>query len=71
MLEIPSAYRTGYKKARDFDASPADNYVRHTTMGDPELDPVMEELSSVPPSELHRFIEVGIEGQEEALREAP
>ena len=56
MLQVPSAYRAGYEKARGFDAALADNYARHITMGDPELDPVMEELSSMSPPQLHRFI---------------
>ena len=71
MLQVPSAYRAGYEKARGFDAALADNYARHITMGDPELDPVMEELSSISPPQLHRFIAAGIEGQDEELRKAP
>ncbi len=71
MLQVPSAYRAGYEKARGFDAALADNYARHITMGDPELDPVMEELSSISPPQLHRFIAAGIEGQDEDLRKAP
>ena len=31
----------------------------------------MEELSSMPPESLHRFIEAGIERQEDVLRKAP
>lgn len=70
MLQIPSAYIEGYAKARLSDQLRADNYIKHTTIGDPELDPVMEELSSLPPADLHRFIEAGIE-QEKDLRDAP
>ena len=71
MENIPSAYVDGYAKARTVDRIAADNYVRHTTIGDPVLDPIMEELSSMPPADLHRFIAAGIEQQEGALREAP
>ena len=46
---------------RAYDEALVDNYIKHTTIGDPELDPVMEELSSLPPDELHRFIKAGIE----------
>ena len=60
MLETPSAYTDGYAKARLEDQALADNYIKHTTMGDAVLDPVMEELSSPPPGDLHRFIEGGI-----------
>ena len=71
MLEIPLVYKAGYEKARKFDTFLTDNYIRHTTMGDPELDPVMEELSSMPSSELHRFIAAGVEGRDEILSKAP
>ncbi len=71
MLEPPSAYVEGYAKARLSDQLGADNYVKHTTMGDPVLDPVMEELSSLPPAALHRFLEAGIEQDEDDLRDAP
>ena len=70
--KIPSAYLEGYEKARLYDQALADNYVKHTTIGDPELDPIMEELSAgLSPGELHRFVGAGIEQNEEALREAP
>ncbi len=69
---IPSAYLKGYEKARLFDQALADNYVKHTTIGDPELDPIMEELSAeLDPGDLHRFVGAGIEQNDEALREAP
>ena len=68
---IPSAYTEGYAKASLHDQAAADNYIRHTTMGDPELDPVMEELSSLPPADLHRFVKAGIEQEGDVLRTAP
>ena len=71
MEGLPSAYIQGYGKARLFNQAAADNYIKHTTIGDPELDPVLEELSSMPPQDLHRFIEAGIEQQEEVLQKAP
>ena len=70
-MQIPSAYRAGYEKGRGFDAALANIYVRHTTIGDPELDTVMEELSSIPAPQLHRFIAAGIEDQHEVLSKAP
>ena len=45
----PSAYVEGYRKARRYDKTLADSYIRHTAIGDPALDPVMEEISSLPP----------------------
>ena len=71
MIQVPTAYAEPYANARGYDEALVDNYIKHTTMGDPELDPVMEELSSLPPDELHRFIKAGIEDQDEMLRTAP
>ena len=71
ILQPPSAYIEGYKKARLWDQVRADNYIRHTTIGDPVLDPVLDELASLPPDDFHRFIEAGIEQKEEELRRAP
>ena len=70
-MEVPSAYAEGYAKARLHDHASADNYIKHTMMGDAVLDPIMEELSSVPPNDLHRFVRAGIERHDDALREAP
>ena len=71
ILEIPSAYRAGYEKARLEDQAAADNYVRHTIIGDPQLDPVMEEIADLSPPALHRFIHAGIEQQQDQLKRAP
>ena len=70
-MKIPSAYTEGYARARSVDRAMADNFVKHTTIGDPELDSIMAELSSLPPADLHRFIGAGIERQSEVLRGAP
>ena len=72
MATQPSAYLDGYGKARLFAPAAADNYLKHTTIGDPELDPIMEELSSeLSPGDLHRFIGAGIEQNDEVLQLAP
>lgn len=71
-LNPPSAYAEGWAKARAVDQEVADNYIRHTMIGDPELDPVMEELAELPPAEMHRFIRAGVEqDDEETLKRAP
>ena len=66
-LHVPLAYRHGYDKATSYSASLANNYVTHTRVGDPDLDPIIQDLSGLP----HRFIAAGIEGDNEALRRAP
>ncbi len=65
MLTCPSAYAEGYEEARRFDGALADSYIRHTTVGDPELDPVTDELVSLPPPEMHRFVRAGVEQDDE------
>ena len=72
MLNIPSSYVDGHAKACAVDPEAADNYVRHTTIGDPELDPVMEELSDLSSADLHQFVRACIEQEDEAiLRRVP
>lgn len=62
MKPAPTAYARTYARARRRARVLADNYIGHTGIGDPQLDPVMEELAPMPPEQLHRFIEAGIEG---------
>ena len=68
---IPSSYIEGYRKARICDPVLADKYARHTTLGDPVLDPIMEELSDLSVHNMHRFIKAGIEDQKKILAMAP
>lgn len=71
MMQPPSAYADGHAKALHEDPAAADNYIRHTTIGDPVLDPVMEEIASLPSADLQRFIAAGVEGHEAQLCNAP
>ena len=72
-MRIPTAYAETYRNARESHEDPADVdwYMRHTGIGDPELDPVLNELADLPPSELHRFVGAGIEGRDRDLQAAP
>ena len=70
-IQVPSDYVESYQQARRLDPAVADNYVKHTLIGDPELDPVIQELSSMPPDDLHRFIEAAIEQRDEDVGKAP
>ncbi|MYE36342.1 MAG: DUF2236 domain-containing protein [Rhodobacteraceae bacterium] len=72
MFNCPTAYAEGFKKARVLDQEFADNYIRHTRIGDLELDPVMEELWDLPTAEMHRFIRAGVEQvDDDDFRSAP
>ena len=70
-MKIPAAYSDSYQRVRSSDPERVDNYIRHTGIGDPELDPVLEELSDLAPTELHRYIRAIIEWEDETLRAAP
>ena len=68
---IPAVYRPGYEQARIGDRDLAECYVRHTLIGDPEADAVVEALAEFDQSEAYRFIQAGMERQEDILRNAP
>ncbi len=70
-MEVPSAYSESYPRVRPSDPEGVDRYIRHTSIGDPELDPVLQELADLRPAVLHRFVRIGIEEDHEALRAAP
>ncbi len=68
---IPSSYVAGYEKARLVDEETARNYVAHTTIGDPVMDALVEEMSSLPQDQVHRFINAGMEEDRDGMRKAP
>lgn len=70
-MKVPSAYSESYQRARASDPEGVDNYLRHTTIGDPELDPVLEELSDLTPADLHRYVRAIIEWEGDTLSSAP
>ncbi|MDE0422578.1 MAG: oxygenase MpaB family protein [Gammaproteobacteria bacterium] len=70
-LQTPGAYTAGYATARGVDAALADAYIRHTRIGDPDLDPVIEDVADLTGDQLQRGIRAGIERDDEALRQAP
>lgn len=69
-LHVPGAYAAGYARACGVDSALAANYVRHTRIGDPELDPVMADVADLDGTSLSRFIRAGID-EEGDLRRAP
>ena len=61
-MNIPACYADGYARARELDSRWADLYVRHTLLGDPPADAVVEELdASVPPQEVHQVIAAALD----------
>ena len=71
LMEIPSDYKAGYEKACLVDKGAADNYIAHTTIGDPIMDALVEELAPLPQSKVHEFLESGMQEDYDGLREAP
>ena len=70
-MKIPSAYRSGYEKARALNPELAAEYVEHTAVGDPQADDVVDALASFDQREAHRFIQAGMEQDAKALADAP
>jgi len=70
-LKVPGAYVEGYAAARGVEPELADEYLRHTWIGDPDLDPVIEDVDGLDGDKLQRAIRAGIERDTEALRKAP
>ena len=56
MANIPSAYVPGYEAARAQNAELAEAYIRHTTIGDPLADAVVQDLSSLDPQHMHETL---------------
>ena len=69
MMEAPSDYKAGYEKARLVDRETADNYIAHTHIGDPVMDAVVEELASLPQSQVHQFLRAGMDEDREGYAE--
>ena len=65
-MNIPTEYIVGNERARLVDSELADKYVAHTLIGDPVMDAVVEELAPLPQSQVHRFIQAGMHGEDMA-----
>ena len=70
-LEIPSGYIEGYRRAREVDPELAEIYIRHTLITDPLADAAMEALGNHEPARARAFIQAGMDGDYETLRDAP
>ena len=68
---VPTAYRTGYEKARATDPELAHRFIEHVTQGDPLADAAVESMAGMPQEQIHRLITAGMEEDEAGFREAP
>ena len=71
-MKIPSDYVHGYESARAVNPQVADNYIAHTTIGDPEADALISELASLGPAMSNRLINAAMNMKDvAALADAP
>ena len=70
-LKVPSDYIAGYEKARQIEPEIADRYVAHTTIGDPDADPVVDLLFSMQGNERNRLVQGCMNQDDQVMREAP
>ena len=70
-MDIPSAYRAGYEKARSLDPELARTYIQHTVIDDPPADAAIAALASMEQADAGRFIQAGMESDQQVLAEAP
>ena len=71
-MKIPSCYASGYEAARARDSALAEAYIRHTTMGDPLADRVVDELAArVDPEQVHYVIGAALDRYDRLPDDAP
>ena len=70
-MTIPSVYQPGYAKAREANPDLAAKYLEHTVIGDPVADDVVNALASFNQTQVHQFINAGMEQDAKTLAGAP
>ena len=71
-MNIPTDYKQGYEKAYTAAPDIAANYVKHTLIGDPLGEAMVEDLAKLDTKESTRLIQAAMNSEnEEALRDAP
>ena len=70
-MQIPSSYQSGYKEALLIDPDLAKTYIRHTLIGDPDADALINAISDVDYEQQGEIIRAGMNRDEKRLRDAP
>ena len=70
-IELPTDYHLNAEKALKHDYERASNYLKHTLIGDPEIDEMLEECASLERADMQRFVQAGMEQDEGVLSQAP
>ena len=68
---MPTCYAEGFRKALEIDPDIASNYITHTTIGDPEADALIEELSTLDRSLSTQYINAAMDRRDDELTGAP
>lgn len=70
-MKIPPVYEEGYAKAKRRAPDLADEYIRHVSIADPVADAAADALASFEPSDGHRLIRAGMDGDTKEFASAP
>ena len=70
-MKIPDDYHAGLERARAVNRYMAERYIEHTTIGDPPVDALMDELESIEPQQAFDFLQAGIDRDFDGLSGAP
>lgn len=70
-MYVPTAYRSGYEKARRVDPEMADRYIRHTTLGDPAADAAIASCAVATRNQQQDWIKRGLTEGAAAIPDAP
>ena len=70
-IVLPTDYLPQVEKALAHDRERASAYLRHTLVGDPEADEMLEDCSSLARAELYIFVQAGMDGDTDTLADAP
>ena len=71
-MKIPSCYVSGYEAARARDPRLAEAYIRHTTIGDPLADNVVDELAAqAAPEQVHYLIGAALDRRDRLPDDVP
>lgn len=70
-MKLPDDYRAGFERACAVNRALAERYIEHTTIGDPLVDALMDELDSIEPQQASSFLQAGMDQDFGGLSGAP
>ena len=70
-IALPTDYLPQLERALAHDRERASNYLKHTLIGDPQADEMLEECSALERAEMYLYIQAGMDGDKSGLADAP